>query len=313
MTMRKFIVTTTISPPTEATIKYSKMDGWDFIMVGDLKTPKDQYDSIDCIYLDPEYQDEKWKELSDLIGWNCAERKTLGVLEAYEMGADIIAIVDDDNIPLENWGKNLIIGKEIEVDYYYTDRLCFDPLVHTNHPNIWHRGYPLQLLSKRGEFEKTRKKIIPEVQSGLWNGEPDIDAVCRMEHQPISNFNKDGFPMATNTFSPFNSQNTILTRDAAREYFMMGGTGRMTDIWASFYLQSCGFQSVYTEVDVYHDRFVHSSTKDFEDEILGTIHSLSLLEDLKTSPMNIRNYIPIDTFHGLLEYKEQIKLIDNGR
>ena len=97
--MKKIIVTTTISQPTEATIKYSNMEGWEFIVVGDLKTPKESYDKIKCDYLTVEYQNTKWPTLSNLIGWNCAERKTLGVLEAYERGADLIAIVDDDNVP----------------------------------------------------------------------------------------------------------------------------------------------------------------------------------------------------------------------
>ena len=311
--MRKIIVTTTISPVLEASKKYADMDGWEFIVVGDLKTPAEDYKKIDCIYLTPEYQEEKWKRLSDLIGWNCAERKTLGVLEAYEMGADLIAIVDDDNVPLENWGKNILIGKEVEVDYYKTDDLCFDPLYHTNYPQLWHRGFPLQLLDKRQEFTKTKKIIIPDVQSGLWDNEPDIDSVCRMEHMhniEYCEFSKEGFPMATNTFSPFNSQNTILSRDAAREYFMMVRTGRMTDIWAAYYNQACGFQSVYTEMDVRHDRHVHNQTKDFKDEILGNIHTLNLLKDLKENPMNIGAYLSPDTFEGLNEYKKQIQLID---
>ena len=37
--MKKIIVTTTINPPTEALIKYSKKEDWDLIVIGDLKTP----------------------------------------------------------------------------------------------------------------------------------------------------------------------------------------------------------------------------------------------------------------------------------
>ena len=308
--LKKIIVTTTISEVTEATLKYSIMDDWELIVVGDIKTPKESYDKINCIYLTPEYQDKKWNLLSNLIGWNCAERKTLGVLEAYERGADLIAIVDDDNVPLDNWGKNIVIGQEVEVFHYETERICFDPLYHTNYPHLWHRGYPLQLLKNRDEYKLVKKIVIPDVQSGLWNKEPDIDAICRMEHLPNCDFSKEGFPISTNTFSPYNSQNTILSRKAASEYFMMARTGRMTDIWASFYNQACGFKMVYTEVDVRHDRHVHNETKDFKDEILGNIHTLNLLKDLKENPMNIGAYLSPETFEGLLEYKNQIRIID---
>ena len=37
--MKKYIATTTINPPTEALIKYSKLKDWTVIVAGDLKTP----------------------------------------------------------------------------------------------------------------------------------------------------------------------------------------------------------------------------------------------------------------------------------
>ena len=42
----------------------------------------------------------------------------------------------------------------------------------------------LQLLSKR-EYKNVSKKVIcPEIQADFWNGDPDIDALCRLEHAP---------------------------------------------------------------------------------------------------------------------------------
>ena len=38
--IKKFIVTTTINPPTKALLKFSKFNGWRLIVVGDLKTPE---------------------------------------------------------------------------------------------------------------------------------------------------------------------------------------------------------------------------------------------------------------------------------
>ena len=52
--MKKIIVTTSIYKPTIATIKFSKIRDWELIVVGDLKTPHNEYDKIDCIYLHPE-------------------------------------------------------------------------------------------------------------------------------------------------------------------------------------------------------------------------------------------------------------------
>ena len=44
--MKKFIVTTTINSPTEATRKFAKIavrDEWTFIIIGDTKTPHGEY------------------------------------------------------------------------------------------------------------------------------------------------------------------------------------------------------------------------------------------------------------------------------
>jgi hypothetical protein len=156
--MRKVIVTTTINPPTEAIKKFSAMPGWDLVVIGDQKTPKD-YSLTNGLYVTPEMQEAYDKEFSDALGWNCIARRNFGLLWAHDMKADIVAVVDDDNIPYENWGKNIIIGKETEVNYYETTLPAFDPVGATNHSNLWHRGYPLQLIPKRDYSVKKKKTI----------------------------------------------------------------------------------------------------------------------------------------------------------
>ena len=60
-----------------------------------------------------------------------------------------MATVDDDNIPYENWGKDLLVGKNIEVDIYDEEIGVFDPISVTENSELWHRGFPLQYVSKR--------------------------------------------------------------------------------------------------------------------------------------------------------------------
>ncbi len=151
--MKKVIVTTTINPPTKAVKLFQAMKDWDLVVIGDLKTPKD-YHLERGVYMDPASQEKYDKELSDAIGWNCIQRRNFGLLVAHDMKADIVAVVDDDNIPLAGWGENLFVGQEVEVNYYETDLPAFDPIGATNYPKLWHRGYPLQLLSKRNYRHK---------------------------------------------------------------------------------------------------------------------------------------------------------------
>ena len=70
----------------------------DLLVVGDLRTPLD-YELRNGFYLTPGFQESRYKKLSDSIGWNCIQRRNLGIVHALELGADVVALVDDDNIP----------------------------------------------------------------------------------------------------------------------------------------------------------------------------------------------------------------------
>jgi hypothetical protein len=135
------------------------------------------------------------------------------------MDADVVAVVDDDNIPLDGWGENLMVGKGVEVNYYETDLPAFDPLGATNYSELGHRGYPLQLLTKRDYARKSSKSIHVDVQADFWNGDPDIDAICRMEHSPECVFDPSYFPMAANKMAPFNSTEHLHRRLASQGLF----------------------------------------------------------------------------------------------
>ena len=189
------IVTTTINPPTEAIRRFDAMKDWKLIVIGDRKTPP--YKLERGIYVSPEEQEKYDPELSEAIGWNCIQRRNFGLLLAHDMKADVVATVDDDNIPEPGWGQNLLLGREVEVNHYETELPSFDPVGATNYPTIWHRGFPLQLLPKRDYSRKSRKRITPDVQADFWNGDPDIDAICRMVHRPECKFDPACFPIAS--------------------------------------------------------------------------------------------------------------------
>ena len=217
--MKKYIVTTTINSPTEATIKYSQKKDWTLIVVGDTKTPHEEYEKLNCIYLHPDEQEEKYKKLSDVIGWKSIQRRNIGFVEAYNLGADIIATVDDDNIPYDEWGNNLLVGKEIECDLYESKHDVFDPLSVTKRNEVWHRGYPIEYVPTRHCVDykgKTKRKVL--VQSDLWDGDPDIDAMARLSIKPVMKYDDIIQPYCSNQIAPFNSQNTFLAREVIPYY-----------------------------------------------------------------------------------------------
>ena len=300
--MKKVIVTTTINPPTEAIRKFQAMKDWELVVIGDKKTPKD-YRLERGVYVTPEEQEKYDPELSDAIGWNCIQRRSMGLLWAHEMKADIVALVDDDNIPLEHWGQNLFVGQEIEVTEYKTDLPAFDPVGLTNHSHLWHRGFPLQLLPQRDYSKKIKKKVFVDVQADFWNGDPDIDALCRMEHRPECNFNPSSFPVSANKIGPFNSQNTFITGECLADYFLFPHVGRMDDIWGAFYLQAKGFRVVWNAPSVYQQRNVHDLTRDMKQEYLGYENNLKMVQDLAADPEAIANYLPERSQQAFALYK----------
>lgn len=268
--MKKIIVTTTIQSPTKATKLFSEKTDWQLIVVGDTKTPHEEYSKINCIYLHPEEQDKKYKKLSDLIGWKTIQRRNIGFIEAYHLGADIIATVDDDNIPYETWGKNILVDREVEVDLYEPHGDYFDPLSVTNYKDLWHRGYPIEDLHIKNKIEyKGKTKKVFKIQADLWDGDPDIDAICRLSKTPCVKFEKIN-PYTSNKISPFNSQNTFISKDVLPYYMVLPFVGRMDDIWGGYLIQKLfGSCVLYNNATVYQERNPQDLIKNLENEIIG--------------------------------------------
>jgi hypothetical protein len=308
--MKKFIVTTTINKPTTATLKFCEIadrDNWIFVIVGDTKTPHDDYIKLsetfkNIIYLSPNKQDELYPELSKVIGWKTIQRRNIGFLFAYKNGAEIMATVDDDNIPYDNWGDNSI-GQEIEIDMYEPELDVFDPLSITKDNFIWHRGYPIEYLQKRHRVEykgKIKRKVL--VQADLWDGDPDIDAMARLTFKPIVKYSDITAPYCSNKIAPFNSQNTFLAREVIPFYAVLPFVGRMDDIWGAYILQYHFPNSViYAPASVYQDRNLQDLVTNLEKEIIGYRNTLHLVKNL----VNYENIIPKETLEFFSLYKKE--------
>ena len=302
--MKKYIISTTINQPTEAIKKFDNLKDWTLIVAGDLQTPSN-YKLKNGIYITPKDQENISKKLSKLIGWNCIQRRNFATILAYKYGADIIATIDDDNIPLSSWKNNLLIKERIKIKKYYTSEKAFDPLSVTNYKYLWHRGFPLQILKNKNSPKRTR--IINsnfDIQADFWNGDPDIDAVCRMEHAPECRFVLRNFPFTSNKYSPFNSQNTYIKRSVIPHYFLFPHIGRMDDIWASYYVQAKGYKVIYNKPSVYQMRNKHDLSKDMTKEFVGYENNLNLITELKKNPKNIKKFLPKKSWEAFKTYRK---------
>ena len=140
------------------------------------------------IYVSPEEQEKYDPALSEAIGWNCIQRRNFGLLWANDMQADVVAVVDDDNIP---WTAGARTCWWAETSRSITTRPTCRPSI------PWAPRITAPLASRLSACNccpsattrrKSRQTVRVDVQADFWNGDPDIDAVCRMEHAPECDF-----------------------------------------------------------------------------------------------------------------------------
>ncbi len=315
--MKKVVISTTINPPTEAIQAFDAMKDWTLIVVGDLKTPKD-YKLERGHYVTPPEQEKYDKALSDCIGWNCIQRRNFGFLFAVkEFGADIVATVDDDNVPLPGWGEHLLVGSKLQaLKEYQTESPAFDPVGESGYPQLWHRGFPLQLVSKRERPGRTKSvELVPDIQADFWNGDPDVDAICRMTLAPDCEFDPVHFPFSANKIGPFNSQNTFLAARVLKDYCMFPFVGRMDDIWPSFYAQALGYKVVWNRASVRQQRLPVTAGSNpnagggghianMKGEYLGYENNLEIVKRLPSDPEAIWEYCPGRTRRAFELYRK---------
>lgn len=303
----KFIICTTINNPTEAIEKYDSMKDWTLIVVTDKKTPSG-YKLKNGIVLNVKDQVKLDRRLSSLIGWNCIERRNFGFLLAKKLNADIISTVDDDNIPMSNWGKNILVGQTVNINFYKSKTKVFDPMYVTEYKHLWHRGFPIELLDKRHVSKKKRKKLKIHVQADFWNGDPDIDCIARIMFAPNCRFKKSHFPFISNRIAPFNTQNTFIDGNLLKDYFLFPGVGRMHDIWAAYYLQyKHNINVAFGEASVFQKRNVHTFKKDLKDELIGLKRNRIFIDSILSNKFNLSSFYQPKFIEAFKIYQKHFK------
>lgn len=317
------IVTTTINVPVLLrdyvfNIKKHKHEDVNFVVVADKKTPLAAEDfcrnlatesGFDIKYFSVAEQEKYLKDFPELaaeIPYNCIQRRNIGILYAYQKGADSIITIDDDNFVLKNdfLGHNLVVGENAELEVVKSPNDWFNVcrfLEEENQMPFFHRGFPISArwIKEKFTISKPKKgKVV--VNAGFWLGDPDVDAVTRFNFQinavkfgrgadirlassypsvadarnAVIKFTRAAnFMLASGTWSPFNSQNTALAREIIPAYFLSAKAQRYDDIWASYVIRAIsdhlGHYVAYGYPLVYQKRNPHNYFKDYEHEKYG--------------------------------------------
>jgi hypothetical protein len=313
--MKTTIVTTTINIPAllleyaRNARRYGHKD-LDFVVVGDRKSPPGTADfcksvpHYPCVYLDIPAQQEylsRFPELWAHLRFDSVQRRNIGTLLAYENGADVVITIDDDNFVMEQdfVGFHGVTGSVREMPTYRSTSGWFNvcSFLEADHGvEFYHRGYPRNMRWKEeGQSvicTQGARRVV--ANAGLWLDDPDIDALTRMERQLVVRGFSPKWPgsniaLQPGTWSPFNSQNTALMRDAVPAYFLSPYTGRYDDIWGSYILTRIAehFEDVvsYGEPVVRQERNPHDLWRDLDVERNGMILTDDFCAALRSIPL----------------------------
>lgn len=234
------LVTTTISVPLA--LEYIRRADADivFIVVGDSRTPhSDVADFLDTIqpafYIHPDEQ-KQWR-CSELIGWNCVQRRSIGFLYAIRMGAEILITWDTDNFP---FNQNYIADfRRLFLQSFHGLQISSRTGWFNQYPNFNHRGFPIGKRSDKVVDSISYANI--GVVAGVALGDADVDVYTRMagpaKYEFVDNLTANGFVVSPDTHVVFNSQNTGFLRAFAPAMFMAPAIKRYDDIVASLLVQ----------------------------------------------------------------------------
>lgn len=316
--MKTSIVTTTIYVPVtlrkfaENARIYGHSDV-EFVVIGDRKTPAEvrgfcdeiSRTSYSTVYLDIEDQKRYLDRFPDLwshLRFDSIQRRNVGLLYAYESGADVIITIDDDNFVMNQDFVTLHrkAGCYYELPVYESTSGWFNVcsvLDEENGQPFYHRGYPMGERWKDGEafVSRTVSKRRIAVNAGFWLDDPDIDALTRLHRQPVvRGLAEPCFALEPGTWSPFNSQNTALARDVSPAYFLGPYIGRYDDIWPSYVVtriaEHLGDVIAFGEPLVRQKRNVHDLWKDLDNERNGMLMTDGFCAALRRLKLTGTNY-----------------------
>lgn len=306
------IVVTTIFEPAfldgyVANLRRFGREATDLIVIVDRKTPPSVAErcahhrragmSVLCPTLDEQEGFlARFPSLAGRIPYDSDNRRNIGFLMALERGVEVLISIDDDNYCLEDVdfvGEHLVTGTTIAGDATASSDGWFNlcSLLHSSTKDeIFPRGFPY--FARRHERTlRTESASAARVvmNAGLWLSDPDVDAMTRLTQAPrIGSAEPHSIRLADSSWSPINTQNTSITRDAISAYyyvrmgFSLGGLriDRYGDILSGYLLQACvkarGEAIRIGSPVADHRRTPHNLFKDLYHELAGMV----LLDDL---------------------------------
>ncbi len=316
--MKTSLIVTTINKPNQNIRKLSdgsKKNDWNFIIIGDKKSPK-SFKLNYGTYFDLKKQIKTKLNFAKICELNNYARKNIGYLLAIKKKAEIIVETDDDNCPKNNFfkKKKLIHNvKEIENKSWVNIYDLFQ-----KKKLVWPRGLPLDQISSNKIRIKTKNiKDKFYLQQGTCEKNPDVDAIYRLLNKDINIKFRNNYKISMGrSLTPFNSQNTIWFKSIfPLLYLPVTCSMRCTDIWRSLIalkiLKNDNKKILYFGTTMFQERNFHDLNNDFNLEVpmyLNNKKIYEILDKLKFKKGE-KNYLGnlLIAYKGLIRNKIFVK------
>lgn len=297
--MNVSLIITTINRPNiniKSFSKGCKNSNWDFIVVGDKKTPKNFSLSYGD-YFNTSKQKKLNFQFAKICPYNSYARKNIGYLIAFAKKTGFIVETDDDNSPKKNFFKKINISHKVKSIKNNSWINIYDIFLN-NKIQIWPRGLPLDEINKKKIV--LSKKLIKKdffLQQGVAEGNPDVDAIFRLLNNKIDIKFKNDKVSLSKALSPFNSQNTIWHKSIFKlMYLPVTCQMRCTDIWRSLItlkiMQINNFDILFFGTNIFQKRNLHNLMDDFSQEISLYLDSKKIYDLLSKIKLKrgVRNF-----------------------
>ncbi len=288
--------------------RHGRRDSVDLFVIVDRKTPPSVADAcaearrrgfrVHCPTLEEQENHlAKFPTMRDRIPYDSDNRRNVGFLMALEAGVEVLISIDDDNFCLDDSdfvGEHSIVGETVAVDEIETDDAWFNIGTLLTTPDtpveIYPRGFPYFARRRsRTARRAPQREARVAINAGLWTSDPDVDALSRLVIAPhASAADRGPLFLGNRAWSPINTQNTAVTRDAVAAYyyvrmgFPLGGltVDRYGDIISGYLVSKCAHErgdAVRVGSPIAdHRRTPHNLFKDLYHELACIV----LLDDL---------------------------------
>lgn len=321
------VVLTTIFDPVllhdyyENFKKFGHLDDVEVIVIPDRKTPKEAYTrcedlakrGLKCSCPTIEEQEDFLRKVglpANTIPFNTDNRRNVGFLMAYAAGTDFLVSIDDDNYcqPDEDFlAEHAVVCQDVimrTVTESATGFLNICDLLEMEKPQpVYPRGFPYAVRHRDEKPHREEQSVHVHVNAGLWLLDADVDAITWLVAKPKAKaFKGESLVLGSRTWSPVNSQNTAIAREAIPSYYYirMGypvsgmPIDRYGDIFSGYFVQACA-KNLGAHVRVgspiaEHKRNSHNYLRDATNEWGGILALEDLLPWLTEQKLSGNSY-----------------------